>query len=197
MENNPEVMKQRILNWNNDKALEHAKTVILAGGIIVYPTDTIYGFGVDATNEDSINLLNRLKDRTGPISVLAADEKMVFNWIDIPKNEKDIALKKLQPHKTIIFPVHKGIVNNLILGEDSTLGIRIPAHPFCISLSECCDIPITTTSVNKSGELPKTNIYDIQESFGDSIDLIIEDGELKGPASTIYSYQEESFKKLR
>ena len=94
MENNPKVMKQRILNWNNDKALEHAKTIILAGGIIVYPTDTIYGFGVDATNEDSINLLNRLKDRTGPISVLAADEKMVFNWIDIPKNEKNIALKK-------------------------------------------------------------------------------------------------------
>jgi|TARA_B110000196_G_scaffold88328_1_gene76621 L-threonylcarbamoyladenylate synthase len=197
MENTPKKMKHKVINWSNDKALGYAKQIILDGGIIVYPTDTIYGFGVDATNENSIKVLNKLKERTGPISVLASDKKIVSNWINIPKNEKRIALKKLQDHKTIIFPVHKGVVNNLILGKHNTLGIRIPDHPFCILLSQRCGIPITTTSVNRSGEHPKTNINDIIESFGDNVDLIIEDGELNNPSSDIYSYQDQSFKKLR
>ena len=54
-------MKANLLNWDDNRALEQAKKIIFKGGIIVYPTDTLYGFGVDATNENSINQLNKLK----------------------------------------------------------------------------------------------------------------------------------------
>ena len=197
MENNSNEMKANLLNWDDNRALEQAKKIIFKGGIIVYPTDTLYGFGVDATNENSINQLNKLKNRTGPISVIAPDKNVVSTWIDIANNEKDKALKNLTPHRTIIYPVRKEVVNSLILGPNCTLGIRIPAHPFCISLAKQCNVPITTTSVNRKGEFPKSNTNDILESFGNSIDLIIDDGKLSGPASSIYKYQSGSLNKLR
>ena len=197
MENNSNEMKASILNWDDNRALKQAKKIIIEGGIIVYPTDTLYGFGVDATNENSINQLNKLKNRNGPISVIAPDKNVVSTWIDIPKNEKDRALKNLTPYRTIIYPVRKKVVNSLILGPDNTLGVRIPAHPFCISLAKQCNVPITTTSVNRKGEFPKSNSNDILESFGNSIDLIIDDGKLSGPASSIYKYQFGSLNKLR
>ena len=197
MENNSNEMKASILNWDDNRALKQAKKIIIEGGIIVYPTDTLYGFGVDATNENSINQLNKLKNRNGPISVIAPDKNVVSTWIDIPKNEKDKALENLTPYRTIIYPVRKKVVNSLILGPDNTLGIRIPAHPFCISLAKQCNVPITTTSVNRKGEFPKSNSNDILESFGNSIDLIIDDGKLSGPASSIYKYQSGSLNKLR
>ena len=197
MENNSNEMKASILNWDDNRALKQAKKIIFEGGIIVYPTDTLYGFGVDATNENSINQLNKLKNRKGPLSVIAPDKNVVSTWIDIPKNEKDRALKNLKPYRTIIYPVRKKVVNSLILGPDNTLGIRIPAHPFCISLAKQCNVPITTTSVNRKGEFPKSNSNDILESFGNSIDLIIDDGKLSGPASSIYKYQSGSLNKLR
>lgn len=197
MENNSNEMKANLLNWDDNRALQQAKKIIFEGGIIVYPTDTLYGFGVDATNENSINQLNKLKNRKGPISVIAPDKNVVSTWIDIPTNEKDKALENLTPHRTIIYPVRKEVVNSLIIGPENTLGIRIPAHPFCISLAKQCNVPITTTSVNRKGEFPKSNTNDILESFGNSIDLIIDDGKLSGPASSIYKYQSGSLNKLR
>jgi tRNA threonylcarbamoyl adenosine modification protein (Sua5/YciO/YrdC/YwlC family) len=197
MENNSNEMKANLLNWDDNRALQQAKKIIFEGGIIAYPTDTLYGFGVDATNENSINQLNKLKNRKGPISVIAPDKNVVSTWIDIPANEKDKALENLTPHRTIIYPVRKEVVNSLILGPNCTLGIRIPAHPFCISLAKQCNVPITTTSVNRKGEFPKSNTNEILESFGNSIDLIIDDGKLSGPASSIYKYQSGSLNKLR
>ena len=92
MENDPEKMNANILAWNDDNALDDASKFILNGGIIVYPTDTVYGFGVDATNENSINRLNNLKNRTGPISVIASNKNVVSKWIDIPNNQKNEAI---------------------------------------------------------------------------------------------------------
>ena len=197
MEDKTKVMETIVLNWKNRKAIKQAKQTILEGGLLVYPTDTIYGFGVDATNIDSINRLNSLKNREGPISVIAPDNKTVSTWINIPNNEKELVTNKLKPYKTIIYPVHENIVNNLILGPDKTLGVRIPGHPFCKSLSEECKVPITTTSVNRSGESPKKNVGEILDTFQSSIDLIIEDGELSGSSSSIYLYQSKAMKKIR
>ena len=197
MENNPTKMNADLLFWNDDNALDNASKVISSGGIIVYPTDTVYGFGVDATNENSIKRLNNLKNRKGPISVIASDKNVVSKWIDIPNDQINEAVDHLEPHTTIIYPVKKGIVNDLILGPNNTLGIRIPGHPFCLEISKICNIPITTTSVNKTGQEPQSNVNDILEHFGNDVDLIVDDGDLTGPASSIYLYQQSGLKSLR
>ena len=197
MENDTTKMNADTLAWNDDNALDKASKVILNGGIIVYPTDTVYGFGVDATNENSINRLNILKNRIGPISVIASNKSVVSKWIDIPNNQKNEAINHLKPHTTIIYPVKKGIVNELILGQNSTLGIRIPDHPFCLEITKKCSVPITTTSVNRTGKKPQSNIDNILKQFGNYVDLIISDGNLTGPASSIYLYQQSGLKSLR
>ena len=197
MENGPRKMKTDLFAWNDDNALDDASKVILSGGIIVYPTDTVYGFGVDATNENSINRLNNLKNRTGPISVIASDKNVVSKWIDIPNDQINKAVSHLEPHTTIIYPVKKGIVNELILGPNSTLGIRIPNHPFCLEIAKKCNTPITTTSVNRTGQKPQSNVDNILKHFGNDVDLIIDDGDLKGPASSIFLYEKSGLKSLR
>ena len=197
MENGPRKMKTDLLAWNDDNALDDASKVILSGGIIVYPTDTVYGFGVDATNENSIHRLNNLKNRTGPISVIAPDNDVVSKWIDVPNDQMNEAISHLKPHTTIIYPVKKGIVNELILGPNSTLGIRIPNHPFCLEIAKKCNTPITTTSVNRTGQKPQSNVDNILKHFGNDVDLIIDDGDLTGPASSIFLYEKSGLKNLR
>ena len=71
------------INWQHDNALKAALDIVLSGGVIIYPTDTLYGFGADATNKDAINKVNRLKKRTGPMSVLATDKKIATRWINL------------------------------------------------------------------------------------------------------------------
>ena len=197
MENDPTKMNADLLAWNDDNALDHASKVILSGGIIVYPTDTVYGFGVNATNENSIKRLNNLKNRTGPISVIATDRKVVSRWIDIPNDQINEAISHLEPYTTIIYPVKKGIVNELILGPNSTLGIRIPDHPFCLEIAKKCNTPITTTSVNRAGQKPQSNGDNILKHFGNDVELIIDAGDLTGPASSIFLYEKSGLKSLR
>ena len=77
------------------------------------------------------------------------------------------------------------------------MGIRIPDHPFCLEIAKTCNIPITTTSVNKTGQEPQSNVNDILEHFGNDVDLIVDDGDLTGPASSIYLYHPSGLKNLR
>ena len=99
------------------------------------------------------------------------------------KNSKDLSSAK--------------IVENKILGPSNTLGIRFSKHPFCISLANYCSVPITTTSVNRTGEEPKTNVDEILNSFKNEIDLIIEDGTLMNSASKIYKYEAGNLRNIR
>ena len=152
---------------------------------------------MDATNENSIKRLNNLKNRKGPISVIASGKNIVSKWIDIPNDQLSEAISHLEPYTTVIYPVKKGIVNELILGPNSTLGIRIPNHPFCLQIAKKCKTPITTTSVNRTGQKPQSNVDNILKHFGNDVDLIIDDGDLTGPASSIYLYQRSGLKSLR
>jgi len=186
-----------IINWENKNAIKVALKVIDSGGIIVYPTDTIYGFGVNAKNPLAIDKLNILKNRTGPISVIAPNREKVSTWINVEQEEKLNAVNYIGAQNTIIYPVKKNVVHHKIMGPNNTLGIRIPNHPFCKLIANSFPAPITTTSVNKTGESPKNNIKEILSSFPTGIDLIIEDGDLENSASKIYIYTIDGLKNIR
>ena len=187
----------KIMNWENKEAVKAAVKVIDSGGILVYPTDTIYGFGVNAKDPIAIDKLNSLKNRTGPISVIAPDKRTESNWLNVKEEEKLHAASHLEAYNTIIYPVKKNIVHKKIMGPDSTLGIRIPHHPFCKLIAISCTVPITTTSVNRTGEPPRNNVDEILNSFPTGIDLIIEDGDLVNSASKIYIYNMDGLKNIR
>lgn len=187
----------KVINWENKNAIKVALEVIDRGGILVYPTDTIYGFGVNAKNPAAIDKLNIMKNRTGPISVIAPDRETVSTWINIEEEERINAVNHLDAQNTIIYPAKKNIVHKKIMGPNNTLGIRIPNHPFCKLIANSYSVPITTTSVNRTGEPPKINVEEILSSFPNGIDLIIEDGNLGNSASKIYIYTINGLKNIR
>ena len=189
--------KMKIIHWENKEAVEAAVKVIDSGGILVYPTDTIYGFGVNAKDPIAIDKLNALKNRTGPISVIAPDKRTVSNWLNVKEEKKLHAANHLDAQNTIIYPVKKNIVHKKIMGPNSTLGIRIPNHPICKLIANSCTVPITTTSVNRTGEPPRNNVEEILDSFPTGIDLMIEDGDLVNSASKIYIYTVNGLKNIR
>jgi len=187
----------KIIYWKNKTAVEMACSVLKNGGVIVYPTDTLYGFGCDAKNESAIEKINTIKGRKAPMSVLAPNIEIAAKWMNIPKHDKNNVLEKLGGPITIIVPVKVGITSPSITGDKQTLGVRIPDHNFCQKLSKTYPNPITTTSVNRTRQEPLTNPENILSEFSREIDLIIEDGIIEGSGSTIYNFQDRELNIIR
>ena len=188
---------QRV-NSNSKKSILNAAEVILNGGIIVYPTDTLYGFGVDANNISAINKLNKLKGREGPISVVMQDINTIISCAKIDDVEAEIIRKNLIGYTTIILPVKSGTVYKSIMGEGETLGVRLPDHSFSTNLCKLIDGPITTTSVNRSGEIPLNDPNEIFKVFNGEFDLLIDDGKINHEkGSTIYKLENYKLKTIR
>jgi len=173
------------------QVVKYAVNVLANGGVIVYPTDTLYGFGADATNDEAIDKINLIKERSGPMSVIAADENMAINWMDFEDEQIDLVKPYLDGAKTLIVPIKQNIVSTKILGEDNTLGIRIPNNKFCNDLSSQFGKPIVSTSVNRTGEQPMNDPAQIESEFSSEVDLLIDGGTLPKPkGSTIYKLKD-------
>ena len=186
------------LSIDNTNILDASAEVLDHGGLIVYPTDTLYGFGVDARNKDAIDKINKIKGRNSPMSVIAADFEQLLSWTIISDVEKDLVTEKFGDKTTFILPAVEGIIHGLILGHDNTIGIRIPSHPFGPDLVAKIGYPITSSSVNRHGKNPLNNPTMIIQEFGKEIDLIIDAGILPpSEGSTIYMIQNNQLKKIR
>ena len=169
-------------------AVKKSINILKKGGVIVYPTDTLYGFGVDANNNYAIERINKLKNRHSPMSVIACRFEQAMSWTNIKEKDIEIAKKILNSSSTLILDAKKNIVSNKILGKNNTtLGVRIPKHKYCYDISKDYDKPITTTSVNRNGEQPLNDPKSISKIFGEGIDLLIDGGKLrKSTGSRIY-----------
>tara|TARA_A100000164_G_C21655669_1_gene652459 strand:- start:177 stop:779 length:603 start_codon:yes stop_codon:yes gene_type:complete len=185
------------LKINDLNVLNKTLRVLKEGGIIAYPTDTIYGFGCDALNKNAIKKLNLIKGRIQPMSVLCPNIKTGLSWLNLENDEKVYAKTKLTKGHTIIAPVNKNIVSRIIMGKNNSLGIRIPNHEFCKNISNSYINPITTTSVNKTGEQHHTDPNDIEKRFKEQLNLLIDDGIIIGKGSAIHHYKSKKWVKIR
>ena len=185
------------ISIHNKNVLNKTCSILKKGGIIVYPTDTIYGFGCDALNVNAIKRLNSIKRRITPMSVLCQNVETMLSWVILPDDEKVSIENKLKSNATVIAPVKSNIVSKLVMGNGDTLGIRLPNHSFCIKLANQYFNPITTTSVNRSGNKPHSNPREIELEFSNEIELCIDDGVIKGKSSKIYKYENKSWKVIR
>ncbi len=177
----------RQIKSDDPQALTESIKILSNGGIIVYPTDTLYGFGVDATNEAAINRLNQIKGRIGPISVMAPNIEIAVSWMDIEDNQVDLVPFYLGGPKTFIAKANQNTVSQLIMGDGNTIGIRIPDNSFCNAVSAKFAKPITSTSVNRTNSAPLNDPKSIIKEFGNEIDLMVDAGTLpEKKGSTIY-----------
>ena len=187
-----------IISIDDKNAIQTASEIIKSGGLIVYPTDTLYGLGVDSRNESAINRVNQIKNRKTPISVIGWSIDIITNWVNISSHDLLMVNKILTESNTVILPVKDGIVHPLIMGDNQTLGIRMPKYRFPIELCNNLGFPITTTSVNKSGDPPLNDPKLIIDQFGNEIDLIIDAGALPtSSGSTIYKFDNSKFEIIR
>ena len=188
---------EKLIKLDEPNAVLEACNVLKKGGIIAYPTDTLYGLGCDSKNETSIKKLNKIKNRSGPISVIAPNRDTAIDWMFIKKNDRATIKNKLKNGNTVIAPIKNNICSNLIVGKENTVGIRVPNHLFCKALSNLFPNPITSTSVNRTGEKPLAKPDDISNEFKQDIDLIIDDGIIKGVGSKIFLFKNGFWKQLR
>jgi len=165
-----------VVKIDNPEILEQAADVIRKGGIIIYPTDTLYGFGVDARNDAAIMRLLAIKGRSGPWSVAVENLEMLERYADVHEMHLSTVEDTLPGPVTLILPARDSDISPLVLSEQQTVGIRIPDYPFLASLTQQLGFPITSTSVNRTGTPPLNDPQQIAQEFDDEYDLLIDAG---------------------
>jgi L-threonylcarbamoyladenylate synthase len=187
-----------ILSEGDPQSLITAIQTIQSGGIVAFPTDTVYGIGVSAFNEKAIRQLFEVKSREGnkAIAVLLADiQQLTQVCIDIPTYAAQLANAFWPGALTLVLPRQSSLPG--ILSPLPTIGVRIPDHPFARSLIRACG-PLAVTSANISGQASAVNPSMIKDQLGGLIPLIIDGGESRGGlASTVVDCTGPSFKILR
>ena len=149
--------------------------VLTAGGLILYPTDTIWGIGCDATNDDAVKKIFSLKQRPDKKSmiILVADEKDIFNYAENPDKKLFAYLSSAKKPTTVIYEHAKNIAQHLI-SEDGTIAIRIVKDDFCQALMSQLKKPIVSTSANISGEPAPKNFSEITGVIKNGVDYIVQ-----------------------
>lgn len=172
--------------------LHRAVEVLRAGGVIVYPTDTVWGIGCDATNEAAVRRVYELKHRadTKSMLVLLDGAGKLQGYVEqVPSVAWDLLeTSEGQRPLTIIYPGAKNLAPNLI-AEDGSIGIRITSEPFSRALCEQLRRPVVSTSANISGEPTAKNFNQISQAVLDAADYVClyrrDDEEEKRPSSII------------
>ena len=155
--------------------IDKALSVLKNGGVILYPTDTVWGLGCDATNEAAVAKINLIKGRASDksfIILLDNDNKIQSYVSEVP----DVAYELIEYSEnplTIIFSGAKNLAPGVI-NNDGTVGIRIVKHDFCLQLLQKFRKPITSTSANISGSPTPQTFDEISEEIKDAVDYVVD-----------------------
>ncbi len=171
-----------------------AVQVLRGGGVILYPTDTVWGLGCDATNAEAVAKIYRLKQSENKKSmlVLCASADMVVRYVDrapgIAFEVMELATKPL----TLVLPGAVGVAPNLV-PEEGTLGVRIPDHEFCRQLLRAFGRPVVSTSANLSGQQTPVGLQEIAREVVEGVDFVVNprfEGKPTRKASSIIAFGE-------
>lgn len=180
----------RLNEENFASAVKRASEVLKKGGIVLYPTDTLYGLAVDAKNARAIEALRELKGREKkkPISIVVADVEDIPNHAEFPMHAKWYADRYLPGPLTLVLPGKAHLPGELML--NGQIGVRVPDDSFARATVKLLGSPITATSANRAGLPTLSNVSDILLHFGSlaqDIALVIDGGELGGgvPSSVL------------
>lgn len=157
-----------------EQEVEEALEVLRSGDIILYPTDTIWGIGCDATNEEAIRRIYQIKNREDSKSmiILVADERDILQYVAAPDLAVFDFIEEQTRPTTIIFEHAIGLPHNLI-AEDGSVAIRIVKDEFCRHLIKRLRKPIVSTSANISGQASPKNFAEVTEEISTAVDHVV------------------------
>ena len=156
------------------KIIEQAVKVLLEGGTILYPTDTIWGIGCDARNADAVERLYTIKERdhTKSMLVLVANLPSILNTLNIPNTPTSRPTTYILPETMWRSMLGDGIADNLA-AADGSLGIRVPQHAFCQEVIRRLGAPLVSTSANLSGHPSPQRYEEIEEELKHRVDFCV------------------------
>jgi len=178
-----------------------AASVLRSGGVILYPTDTLYGLGADAFSDEAVAKVYAIKgrDEKKPIHCVVADLAAAANYLEMNDAAMELGKKFLPGPLTLVLK-KRSEVNSGIAKHIDTIGVRVPYNDFCLSLAKEFG-PYTTTSANVAGGANMRTIDQIVEQLGERaamIDLVIDAGELpEQKPSTVVDVSSGSVQVLR
>lgn len=158
-----------------EEEVEKALTVLRKGGIILYPTDTVWGIGCDAANKEAVQKIYALKKRDDSKSmiVLVAEERDVLKYVAAPDLSVFDFLQQQSRPTTVIFDGAIGFAENLV-AEDGSIAIRIVQDKFCRHLVKRLGKPIVSTSANISGQPTPQIFCEVREEIKTGVDHVVQ-----------------------
>ena len=169
------------LNPRNDH-INATSQIIKNGGVIVFPTQYLYGLGADALNDKAVDRIFEIKQRSydKPFLVLIPNRKDLTEFVQHVSLTAEHIMNCFWPGAvTLIFKAKDTLPTNLT-ADTGKIGIRMPHHPVALALSMAVGVPLTATSANITGGLGCSTVSDIDPRISDKVDLILDVGPLKG-----------------
>ena len=166
---------------SSDQTSAHAASIITRGGVIAFRTDTFYGLGVDPFNRKAVQRIKELKGREDgkPILIIISDPDQVPRFIANPSTAFTQLAQAFWPGPlTLVGKAHANVPDEITAGT-KTVGVRLPDDEGVRELVRTCGGALTATSANRSQAAPARDAQAVMDYFGESIDLIIDDGEAK------------------
>jgi tRNA threonylcarbamoyl adenosine modification protein (Sua5/YciO/YrdC/YwlC family) len=179
-----------------EKYIDLAIHSLQEGEVIVYPTDTLYGFGVDATNTDAIIKLNRLKGRSQPLSIVLESINQIEQFAEVDDKILNELDEIFPGEYTALLPAKDSILSPLVCNASPLVGIRIPLHFFPLELVKKLGKPIITTSINRHGNEPLNDVTQVEIDFP-NVDIFEDNDHSPSKGSTIINMSTKPFKIIR
>jgi len=169
----------------DDASIAKAAAIVRRGGLVAYPTDTVYGLGCDPFEPGAIRRLFGAKGREAkPVSVLCSSAAKAGALVDLGSRGLELAREHWPGALTIVAPMKKRLPPQLTQGS-AYLGVRVPAHKECLRLISRCGGWLTGTSANISGRPSSRTAAEAQGQIGLAVDLILDGGRASGRESTV------------
>ncbi|HOP34855.1 MAG TPA: L-threonylcarbamoyladenylate synthase [Syntrophales bacterium] len=174
------------------RLIRKAVDILENGGIVIYPTDTVYGIGCDLLNRRAIERIYDIKQRSRkqPFSFICADLKDISQYAIVP-NYAYKAMKRLLPGPYTFVLEASRLVPRIILPKRKSVGIRVPDNRICLALVSAFGRPVISTSVTTADGDIMTDPGEIEEKFKNRVDMVIDGGILPPAESSVVSFLEE------
>jgi L-threonylcarbamoyladenylate synthase len=156
--------------------IARAARYVIGGGVIVYPTETVYGLGANALDEQAVMRVFQIKKRpiSQPIFLAVSNFEMLKNVAEVSKDDLDI-LQQLLPGPVSVLVKKKGIVPDILTAGSPLVGIRYPDHETALRIIDLAG-PITSTSANRTGSPPPTSAAKVSPEIQDRVDAVVDGG---------------------
>ena len=180
-------------------SVAEAAAKIRSGGVVAFPTETVFGLGANALDADAVSKIFALKGRPSTIPLIVhvasidAAKRLVSEW---PPLAQELAERWWPGPLTLVLKKHP-IVPDVVTAGLPTVGLRIPNHPVALELLNAAGVPIAPPSANKFTELSPTTAEHVRKAFGDEIDLVGGDPSSVGIESTVVALEDGKLKLLR